>query len=242
MRQRVLFCAVFLLSFGSLAGAQEAAPPPADTLTVWELIMSAEWVLIPIAILSFLIVGLVMFNFLWLREKNVAGEDFIAQANVYLENRDMEALLDMCEQSRQLIAKVLGKVISFARSNPSVDMDSLQKVAEAEGNTQVTKMNQPTQLLMDLGVMAPMVGLLGTVVGILRSFGKIASDVTPMRTMLLAGGVSQALIATAMGLVLGLIAMFFYAYYRVRVQNLVTYFEGKLTELLVKTYQRLSGS
>lgn len=244
MRRRILFCITWLLGLGSLALAQEPAAEEAaaDTLTVWELVLSAEWVLIPIGILSFLIVGLVVFNFFWLREKNIAGEDFFAQANVLLENKDLEGLLDLSNRSRQVVAKVVGKVISFARANPSLDIESLQQIAETEGNLQTTKMNQPTQLLMDLGVMAPMVGLLGTVVGILRSFGQIASDVTPMRTMLLAGGVSQALIATAMGLVLGLIAMFFYAYFRARVQNLVTYFEGKLTELLVKIYNRLAGN
>jgi biopolymer transport protein ExbB len=61
-----------------------------------------------------------------------------------------------------------------------------------------------------------------------------------MRTMLLAGGVSQALVATAMGLCIGLTAMIFYAFFRTRVQSLVGQFESILTELMVKTYNCLA--
>lgn len=222
--------------------AQQAAADVQTNLTAWQLVMSAQWILAPIGILSFLVVGLVVFNFFWLRKKTIASEDFLTRADVLLGSKNLESLLDLCERTPQFTAKVVAKVVSFARDNPKLDIESLQKVAEAEGNRQSTRMNQPTQLIMDLGVMAPMVGLLGTVVGILRSFGNLASDATPMRTMLLAGGVSQALIATAMGLSVGLVAMFFYAYFRAKVQNLVTYFESSLTEILVKTYARLGGN
>ena len=69
---------------------------------------------------------------------------------------------------------------------------------------------------MDVGVLAPMLGLFGTVVGILSAFGHIAQQASPMRTMLLAGGVSQALVSTASGLIVGITAMAFYAYFRGR--------------------------
>ncbi|MFH1067204.1 MAG: MotA/TolQ/ExbB proton channel family protein, partial [bacterium] len=170
---------------------------------------------------------------------NIASANFLDKAHQYLKKKHLEGLLDLCDQTNQVAARVLSKVIAFARDNPTLDMDSLKHIADAEGARQAARMNQPTQLLMDMGVMAPMVGLLGTVVGILRAFGSIASDATPMRTLLLAGGVSQALVATAMGLSIGLVAMFFYAYFRSRVLTLVTYLESSLAELLVKTYHRL---
>jgi biopolymer transport protein ExbB len=211
------------------------------SLTLWQLILSAEWVLIPLGLISFLVVGLVFFNFFWLRPSQVASPSFTGVADRLLKEKNLEALEDVCERSGESAARVLGKVIRFARENPDVDLDGLQKIAEAEGSRQVARINQPTQLLMDLGVMAPMVGLLGTVIGILRAFGTLGSDATPMRTMILASGVSQALIATAIGLSVGLIAMLFYAWFRARVQSLVTYYESVLTELLIKTRCCLGG-
>jgi biopolymer transport protein ExbB len=91
-----------------------------------------------------------------------------------------------------------------------------------------------------------MLGLLGTVVGILRSFGSIAMEASPMRTMLLAGGVSQALVSTAAGLVVGIGAMAFYSYFRGRVQNLISLLESQSTvllhELLLLRKKRRLGS
>jgi biopolymer transport protein ExbB len=95
-------------------------------------------------------------------------------------------------------------------------------------------MNQRVVYLMDLGVLAPMVGLMGTVVGILKSFGSIATEASSMRTMLLAGGVSQALVCTAVGLLVGITAMAFYSYFRGRVQYLISLMEGQCATLVAE--------
>jgi biopolymer transport protein ExbB len=152
-----------------------------------------------------------------------------------LRKRDLEALLQDCDDTKEAVARVLGKTVRFAKNNPSADLEQLKQIAEAEGSHEASRINQPNALLMDLGVIAPMVGLLGTAIGILRSFGNLASDTTPMKTMILAGGVSQALVATAIGLTVGLTAMFFYAWFRFRVTSVIAYFDRVLTPLLVQT-------
>ena len=111
------------------------------------------------------------------------------------------------------------------------DAESIRIVAETEGNRIAAALNQRVLYIMDVGVLSPMLGLFGTVVGILNSFGHIASEASPMRTMLLAGGVSQALVATASGLVVGITAMAFYAYFRGRVGHLVSVLESEGTLL-----------
>jgi len=211
-------------------------------LAFGELIKSAEWVLFPIGLLSFLIFSLVIFNFIFLRRKTVASAGFLSLADRLLQDRNIEAMIDLCTKSDEYCARVLAKVLLFAKQNPRTNVEGLQKIAESEGAALAAKLNLPSQLLMDLGVISPMVGLLGTVYGILTSFGHLAAnEATPMKTMLLAGGVSQALISTFMGLVVGVTAMFFYAFFRARVQVLIGYFESSLTPLLVKTCDRLAG-
>ena len=72
-------------------------------------------------------------------------------------------------------------------------------------------------------MLSPMIGLLGTVFGIISSFGVLAAaTLSQSRDVLLAGGVSEALVATATGLVLGIIAMAFYSLFRNRVQSLIS--------------------
>ncbi|MDX6766678.1 MAG: MotA/TolQ/ExbB proton channel family protein [Candidatus Methylacidiphilales bacterium] len=235
----LLLTVLSLPLFFSVAQAQgttTSTPTPASPeLTLWQLVSSLEWVLIPLGLLSVAVVALIVFNFFWLRRSNLVSADFLTESDTLLKNRRLEELADLCEKNNQIIPRILGKVILFAKANPSIHLESLKEIAEVEGGRAVSRLNMPTMILMDLGVMAPMVGLMGTVVGILRSFGTLASDATPMRTMVLAGGVSQALAATAIGLGIGLTAMAFYAFFRPRVQDTVGHLESTLTVLLIRT-------
>ena len=105
-------------------------------------------------------------------------------------------------------------------------------MAETEGNRIAATLNQRVLYIMDIGVLSPMLGLMGTVIGILSSFGHIADQqASSMRTLYLAGGVSQALIATAAGLTVGITAMAFYAYFRGKVGHLISILEGEATLL-----------
>jgi biopolymer transport protein ExbB len=140
--------------------------------------------------------------------------------------------LDAARANPQLLARVVEQTTAFLQQNPGADFASIREIAQAEGNRQASALNQQVVYLMDLGVLAPMLGLFGTVVGILRSFGKIASEASPMQTMFLAGGVSQALVATASGLIIGISAMFFYSYFRGRVQGLISELETSATSLV----------
>lgn len=87
--------------------------------------------------------------------------------------------------------------------------------------------------LADIGVLAPMIGLFGTVIGIIKSFGAMAStDIEQTRDVLLAAGVSEALVATAGGLILGILCMAFYAIFRGRAQSLISDLEIATAHIL----------
>jgi len=225
----------FFLTATTALQAKTPGTDGAEHLSLWEMILSVGWILAPLALLSFLVIALIIFNFIWLQESSVASMEFLDDARHHLKNRKLEDLIEACRRHKGSCPHVLGKVVEFARDHPETTLDGLNDIAQAEGGRAVSRISRPNLLLMDLGTMSPMVGLLGTVIGILRSFGNIAGETTPMRTVLLAGGVSQALMATAIGLVIGLTAMLFYAFFRGRVQALVAHFETNLTELLVQT-------
>ena len=77
-----------------------------------------------------------------------------------------------------------------------------------------------------------MIGLLGTVFGMLRAFGSVARDIASAKPVVLAEGVSQALVTTAFGLIVGIPAMMFYAYFRRRAAKQISHLEAASTDIL----------
>src|SRR5204862_1411771 len=87
--------------------------------------------------------------------------------------------------------------------------------------------------LADIGMIAPMLGLLGTVFGIIKSFGALGgAELGTARYALLSSGVSMALVNTAAGLAIGIPAMMFYAFFRGRVQRIISELESAVTHVL----------
>ena len=108
----------------------------------------------------------------------------------------------------------------------------LKEVMESEGARQAGRMQNMIHYLLDLSAVAPMVGLLGTVIGMLKAFNSVAFDLAKARPMELAAGVGQALITTIAGLIIAIPAMIAYAWFRGRVIKLIGQMEGSATDLL----------
>ena len=89
----------------------------------------------------------------------------------------------------------------------------MREIAETEGTRVATNLHNRVTYLADIATIGPLVGLFGTVIGIIRSFGALGSDLGPTRYILLSKGISEALINTCGGLGIGITAMIFYAFF-----------------------------
>jgi biopolymer transport protein ExbB len=241
----------FLLTIGCLLAAiapalaqttgNDAVTEVSKETTLLGMITAAGWVMIPLALASMLTLTLIIYCFFTLTEKSITTPELLERMEPFFENEDVEGLAHYVAERPQATARIVDRTLIFLERHPDADADSIRIVAEVEGNRIAAGLNQRVLYIMDVGVLSPMLGLFGTVVGILNSFGHIASEASPMRTMLLAGGVSQALVATAAGLTVGITAMAFYAYFRGRVGHLISILEGEatlLTQELILLSQR----
>jgi len=114
----------------------------------------------------------------------------------------------------------------------STDLVIMKEIMEGEGSRQASSVQGQIQYLLDIAVISPMVGLLGTVIGMLNTFNVVALDIAKAKPVLLAAGVSQALVTTAAGLVVGIPAMVFYAYFRGRSTSLLSDMEVASSKIL----------
>lgn len=225
----------------------DAAPSPADavsqaqeaTETFLDIFMKGGVVLMaPLAVLSFLAVLLIFFYFLTIRQGTVVSNKFMNAADALIRKQDYLGLIAVCNRENECIARIVYKTLDFATKNPTASFDEVREVTEAEGTRQASILNNRISYLNDIGRIAPMVGLLGTVVGMIEAFNDIGSGVQHME---LAPGVSKALITTAAGLVIGIPSLIFYSIFRGKVQKLIAELEAAMTHimaLLAAQYKR----
>ncbi|HEY5770561.1 MAG TPA: MotA/TolQ/ExbB proton channel family protein, partial [Terrimicrobium sp.] len=157
---------------------------------------------------------------------------YMQTADALIRKRDFLGLLAVSNRHNEAIAKVVRRMMKFLTKNPKATMAEIREIAQTEGMRQSSALNQQVAYLADIGTIAPMVGLLGTVIGIVRSFGVIAIDASATRPTMLAQGIGEALIATAAGLLIGIPAMAAYAFFRGRVHALISELEAASTQLL----------
>lgn len=216
--------------------ARRAPEAATDGTNLWELLRSGGWAMIPLGFLSVVTVMLVLAYLFTLRRGAILTPHYMNTADVLLKKRDYLGLLAISSRHSEAVARIVQRTLDFATKNPGASFDTIRDIAETEGSAQAAAMQHRVTYLADIGMLAPMIGLLGTVVGIISSFGLLGSEqarqATQSRDMLLASGVSEALVATASGLVLGIVAMGFYSLFRNRVHSLISDMEVASAHML----------
>lgn len=190
--------------------------------SLWDVLAKGKYVMIPLGIMSFLTVMFVLIFMATLRRSAILTSHYMNTADVLLKKRDYLGLLAISSRHGEAVARVVQRTLDFLTKNPSANFDVVKSVAESEGSAQAASLQHRVTYLADIGTLSPMVGLFGTVVGIIKSFGELASGPGVNRDWGLAGGVSEALIATGAGLVIGIVAFAFYAFFRNKVQRLIS--------------------
>lgn len=245
--KRILSLAGLFYVFLSLgAQAQEAAAKTPVEIDVYDLVVDkGGFVMIPLAIISVITLVLVFFYFITIRRNAVVSDRFMSSAEALIRKRDYLGLVAQCHQENKSICRVAEKSLNFMTKNSGVAFSDVREVAEAEGSRQAGILTQRISYLADIGAIAPMIGLLGTVIGMIKSFYQIsAGNFEGVRQMELAGGVSEALITTACGLIIGIVALIFYSIFRGKVQQFIAELEAASTHLMAllsAQYHRNAG-
>src|SRR6476646_3917277 len=215
--------------------AQAPAPQVPDiprTKSMLDTLIAAGPVMGAMLVLSIIFVMLVVTFLLTIRRGSVVSSGFMSTADALLRKRDYLGLLAVSNRHGEAIARVVQKVLDFTTKNPNADFGQVREIAETEGTRVAASLNNRVIYLADIGMIAPLIGLLGTVIGIVRSFSALGADVGSARYLQLSKGVSEALINTAGGLAIGIPAMIFYAFFRGRSQKLISELEAASTHVL----------
>jgi biopolymer transport protein ExbB len=209
-----------------------AAPDVPHTKTLLDAMIAAGPIMLALLALSVFFVMLVVVYLMTIRRGAVVSSGYMATADALLRKRDYLGLLAVSNRHGEAIARVVQKMLDFTTKNPNAEFQQVREIAETEGTRVAASLNNRVIYLADIGMIAPMLGLLGTVIGIIRSFGALGADLGTARYVLLSKGISEALVNTCAGLAIGIPAMMFYAFFRGRAQRLISELESACTHVL----------
>lgn len=225
---------ILLVASAAIASAvDKVAAPAVKETNLLEILSKGGLMMYPLGILSVITVLLIFIFILTIRRNAIVSDRFMATTEAMLQKGDYNGLLILSHRRNECMARVVQKALDFMTSNPAASFESVREVTQAEGSHQAGMLTSRITYLADIGGIAPMVGLLGTVVGMIKAFIEISSGgVQGVRQMGLAEGVSEALIATAGGLAISIPALAFYSIFRGKVQKYVSELEAAATHFI----------
>ena len=141
--------------------------------------IAAGPVMLLLFLLSIFSVMLIIVYFFTIRRGAVVTSGYMATADALLRKRDYLGLLAVSNRHGEGIARVVQKTLDFMTKNPNADFAQVREIAETEGTRIATNLHNRVTYLADIATIGPLVGLFGTVIGIIRSFGALGSELGP---------------------------------------------------------------
>jgi biopolymer transport protein ExbB len=197
---------------------------------VFEIIRAGGWVMYPILLASVVGMAIIVERFWSLQTNRVAPDNLVAQVWQWLragslDERRMQALRS---------GSPLGRILAAGLANRSHDRVIIKESIEEAGRHVVHELERYLNTLGTIAAISPLMGLLGTVFGMIKMFAALKTHGGGDPSAL-AGGIAEALITTAAGLMVAIPALYFYRYLRGRVDTIVITMEQeslKLVEVL----------
>ena len=198
------------------------------SFSLFDMAVKGGWIMIPLLLLS--LIAIYIFGEKWwtIRKASQIDDNFMRNIKDYVHDGKMQAALNLCETTDSPVARMIEKGVRRI-GRPLSD---IQASVENVGNVEVARLEKKLPILATIAGGAPMIGFLGTVLGMIKSFFNMASAGNNVDITLLSGGIYLALVTTVAGLVVGILAYFGYNYLTSSVNDLVYKMESNSIEFM----------
>jgi biopolymer transport protein ExbB len=217
-----------LLNLIMQAGADPTENVGAMKLTLLDLAIKGGWVMIPIILLSFVAAYIFIERFYVIRNATKSDNNFMNRIKDYIHDGKIDAALALCRSTDSPSARMVEKGITRL-GRPLQDIST---AIENVGKLEISKLEKGFPTLATITGAEPMLGFLGTVIGMIQSFYAMSQAGNNIEVSMMSGGIYTALITTVAGLIVGIIGFFAYNTLVVRVEKVVFNLEATLTEFM----------
>lgn len=210
-------------------GAIDQVEPTIETLSIWQMILDGGWyIMIPLAVLSILAVYIFIERLLAINKASKEDKDFMNKIRDFIHDGKIDAAKTLCSSNNTPVARMLEKGV--ARIGKPIN--DIAASIENVGKLEVYKLEKGLSTLATVAGAAPMIGFLGTVIGMIVTFHAMKVSDTGVEISELSGGIMQAMVTTVAGLVIGILAYIAYNTLVSRVDKVVHNMEAKTIEFL----------
>lgn len=227
----VLMGTFFLISYAVAAPAPNVPGRPDFVdkgMSLWELVVSGGVCMIFLTLVSIIAVALIVYNFMYVTSEKLIPRDFSETLLALLEKRETQKAISLCKQQENMISGIALEGLTRLPKGISVAEEAIQY----EGKARIEKLWEKLSYLGDSAVVAPMLGLLGTILGMIQAFNYQAFKAGIIKPVILAQGLSKAMITTAYGLMIAVPVLVFYSYFRGRIIRITSDAERIMSEML----------
>jgi biopolymer transport protein ExbB len=186
-------------------------------LSLWQLFQAGGLMMYPIVLLSFVAVYIFFERFLTLNKASQDPAQFMGKVKELVLKGDVNGAKLLCVQNDSPIARMIEKGISRIGS----PLKNIEASIENVGRIEIFKLEKNLSTLATISGAAPMMGFLGTVIGMVQAFIAIAQEEGSVSPKLLSSGIYTAMLTTVAGLIVGIIAYLAYNFLVTRVQKII---------------------
>lgn len=213
----------------NLDAAQVTTEMPTEiTLSVYELAMKGGWIMAILAILSVIAVYIFIERFIMIRKASREERNFMNNIRDFMHNGRLDSALALCRNNDSPIARMIEKgLLRIGRP-----LNDINTAIENVGKLEVSRMEKNIAGLATIAGAAPMLGFLGTVIGMIIAFYDMSMAGNNIDIALLSSGIYQAMVTTVGGLIVGIIAYVLYNILVARIEKLVFLLEARTSEFM----------
>jgi len=194
---------------------------------VFELVQAGGWLMIPIILCSIIAAAISVERSWTLRESQIAPRNLLTQVWNWIRNNEFDN-----QKLRALRSgSPLGQILAAGIANSTLGRDAMKESIEEVASHVVHELERYLNTLGTVAAISPLLGLLGTVIGMIKVFAAIRIEGAG-NAAVLAGGISEALITTAAGLTVAIPSLFFYRFFQRKVDELVIGMEQEAIKLV----------
>lgn len=195
----------------------------ANEMNLWDMAVKGGWIMIVLALLSVLCVYIFVERLLAIRKASKVDPVFMERIRDYVKTDELKSAINYCRVAGTPAANMIEKGIERI-DRPAAEV---QAALENAGNLEISKLEKGLSVMATISSGAPMIGFLGTVLGMVKAFWEMANAGNNIDITLLSSGIYEAMITTVGGLVVGIIAMFAYNYLVSRVDDVANTLEAQ---------------